>query len=337
MAAELARGGRSVVVLEMGGYRNEADFKQLELPGMFELYLGRRPGRLGGRLDRRSGRLHPGRWNGRQLHELHPHAGAHPQGVGGAWASRTSTSRPMRSTSTRSGSASGVNDTATSQNRTHKRMIAGCDELGYSHRALTRNADVSCEDPGACGYCYAGCQNGCKQSTMKTYLQDAADAGARFVVGARAERILTSDGHATGVEATSPTPTARGRTLEVSAETVVVAAGAIESPALLLRSGIGGPAARTSPAPAPRRAGRRVLRVADRGLDRPDPIGPLRPVRRLRGRLGLPDRGHDRRAVDRRHGAALGGRREPQADPQASAPHRAVRLGRPRPWRGAVW
>ena len=76
-----------------------------------------------------------------------------------------------------------VNDTATSQNRTHKKLLAGCEELGYPHRPLTRNADASCDDPRVCGYCFAGCQKGCKQSTMKTFLQDAADAGARFVVG----------------------------------------------------------------------------------------------------------------------------------------------------------
>ena len=40
IAAELQKAGRSVLVLEMGGYRNEADFKQLELLGLFELYLG---------------------------------------------------------------------------------------------------------------------------------------------------------------------------------------------------------------------------------------------------------------------------------------------------------
>ena len=40
IAAELQRAGRSVLMLEMGAYRNEADFKQLELPGLFELYLG---------------------------------------------------------------------------------------------------------------------------------------------------------------------------------------------------------------------------------------------------------------------------------------------------------
>jgi hypothetical protein len=40
IAAELQQRGHSVLVLEMGGYRNEADFKQLELPGMLEMYLG---------------------------------------------------------------------------------------------------------------------------------------------------------------------------------------------------------------------------------------------------------------------------------------------------------
>jgi hypothetical protein len=40
LAAELAKGGKSVVVLEQGAYRNEQDFKQLELPGSLELYLG---------------------------------------------------------------------------------------------------------------------------------------------------------------------------------------------------------------------------------------------------------------------------------------------------------
>jgi choline dehydrogenase-like flavoprotein len=135
-----------------------------------------------------------------------------------------------------------VNDTATSQNRTHKKLIAACDELGYPHRALTRNADPSCDDPRVCGYCSAGCQKGCKQSTMKTFLQDAADSGARFVVGCRADRIIAQDGRAAAVEATVTHEDGTTTALTVRAGTVVVAAGAIESPALLLRSGIGGPA-----------------------------------------------------------------------------------------------
>ena len=40
IAAGLAAAGKQVLVLEMGGYRNEQDFKQLELPGYQELYYG---------------------------------------------------------------------------------------------------------------------------------------------------------------------------------------------------------------------------------------------------------------------------------------------------------
>jgi len=40
IAARCAEAGKDVLVLEAGGYRNEADFKQLELPAMQELYYG---------------------------------------------------------------------------------------------------------------------------------------------------------------------------------------------------------------------------------------------------------------------------------------------------------
>jgi len=242
LAAELARAGRAVVVLEMGAYRNEADFKQLELPGMLELYLG------GGLASSEDGSMAilAGSTLGGGTVVNYMNCIRTPQHIRREWAEHgvSGIDEPAYEEHIDAvWKRLGVNDTATSQNRTHKRMIAGCEALGYSNRALTRNADVSCEDPGACGYCYAGCQNGCKQSTMKTYLQDAADAGARFVVGARAERVLTADGRATGVLATVTHADGSSSSLEVHAPTVVVAAGAIESPALLLRSGIGGPAA----------------------------------------------------------------------------------------------
>src|SRR5581483_6660497 len=135
-----------------------------------------------------------------------------------------------------------VNVEATSQNRPHRKLIQGMEACGFPWKPITRNADPTCDDPRVCGYCYAGCQKGCKQSTMKTYLQDAADNGARFVVNCRAERILVSDGAASGVEASVTGQDGSVTRLTVSAPTVVVAAGSVESPALLLRSGIGGPA-----------------------------------------------------------------------------------------------
>jgi choline dehydrogenase-like flavoprotein len=242
IAAELARGGRSVVVLEMGGYRNESDFHQLELPGMFELYLG------GGLVASEDGSIAilAGSTLGGGTVVNYMNCIRTPQHIRDEWAEmgvegidKPDYERHIDAVWQRLG----VNDTATTQNRTHKRMIEACEALGYPHRPLTRNSDVACEDPGTCGYCYVGCQKGCKQSTMKTFLQDAADAGARFVVGARAERIVSSGGRAEGVEATVTHEDGSTTALRVQAPNVVVAAGAIESPALLLRSGIGGPAA----------------------------------------------------------------------------------------------
>jgi choline dehydrogenase-like flavoprotein len=242
IAAELQKAGRSVVVLEMGQYRNEADFKQLELPGMFELYHG---GGLTTSEDGSIGILAGSTLGGGTVVN-YMNCIRTPLEIRREWAQMGVEGLDQPGYDEHIDAVwkrLSVNDTATSQNRTHKKLIRACEELGYSHRPLTRNTDVSCEDPSVCGYCFAGCQKGCKQSTMKTFLQDASDAGARFVVGARAERILTEDGRASGVLATVTHADGSTTALTVEAPTVVVAAGAIESPALLLRSSIGGPAA----------------------------------------------------------------------------------------------
>jgi len=242
IAAELARAGRSVVVLEMGQYRNEADFKQLELPGYLELYLG------GGLATSEDGSIAilAGSTLGGGTVVNYMNCIRTPAHIREEWAAMGVEGIDAPEYESHIDSVwerLSVNDSATSQNRTHQKLIEACETLGYPHRPLTRNTDTSCEDPRTCGYCFTGCQKGCKQSTMKTFLQDAADAGARFVVGAHAERILSEDGSATGVEAMVTHEDGSTTTLTVHAPSVVVAGGAIESPALLLRSGIGGPAA----------------------------------------------------------------------------------------------
>jgi choline dehydrogenase-like flavoprotein len=242
IAAELQKAGSSVVVLEMGQYRNESDFKQLELPGMLELYLG------GGLAASEDGSIAilAGSTLGGGTVVNYMNCIRTPDHIRREWAAMGIEGIDQPDYDQHIDAIwerLAVNDTATSHNRTHKKLIEACELLGYPHRALTRNADASCEDPSFCGYCFAGCQKGCKQSTMKTFLQDAADAGARFVVSARAERILVEDGRAAGVEATVTHDDGSTTRLTVNAPTVVVACGSIESPALLLRSGIGGPAA----------------------------------------------------------------------------------------------
>ncbi len=107
-------------------------------------------------------------------------------------------------------------------------------KLGVDYDVLHRNA-LDCEQ--RCDFCFFGCIYNAKQSTLVTYLPDAYHAGARFLFDTKADHVLVEGGEARGVEATY-----RGNGHEVrvhvKARQVVVAGSALQTPALLLRSGI---------------------------------------------------------------------------------------------------
>ncbi len=103
----------------------------------------------------------------------------------------------------------------------------GAAALGWSHGWLRRNAR-GCVGSGVCAF---GCPSGAKQDVGSVYVPRAEAAGARVITGADVRRIVTTDGHASGVDT---------RDLHVAAETVVVAAGTIHTPVLLQRSGLAG-------------------------------------------------------------------------------------------------
>src|SRR5918998_2795227 len=136
-----------------------------------------------------------------------------------------------------------VNDRCSDLNGTQAHMKAGADRLGWSFKAITRNIDESLYSPDTAGLIGFGDRSGAKQSTARTYLADARERGAEVIVRCFAERVLVEGGRAAGVEAVFPAPeSGRSARVTVRAPRVVVACGALESPALLLRSGIGGPA-----------------------------------------------------------------------------------------------
>ena len=110
-------------------------------------------------------------------------------------------------------------------------MARGLESLGWHVEAMPRDV-IGCEQGVVCGSCGYGCPLGAKQSTLRTWLEDAAGAGARIVVGAKARRVLVDSGAAVGVDAGQ---------VQVRCRAVVAAAGAIETPALLLRSGLTNP------------------------------------------------------------------------------------------------
>src|SRR5439155_7234417 len=114
---------------------------------------------------------------------------------------------------------------------------SGLEVLGWHVDAMPRNV-LGCDQGRVCGSCGLGCQLGAKQSSVKTWLADAQAAGARILVRTRADRVVIRDGAVRGVEAR----TADGHRVAVRARAVVAACGALQTPALLRRSGLTNPA-----------------------------------------------------------------------------------------------
>ncbi|MBZ0288754.1 MAG: GMC family oxidoreductase, partial [Anaerolineae bacterium] len=127
-----------------------------------------------------------------------------------------------------------VNESESIPNATNARLEKGCQALGYDVSVIPRNVK-GCEE---CGFCNFGCSFGSKQGTLKTYLQDAHDRGTRILVRATVERVTHERGIVTGAILRVQTDDGQMNTVTVRAKIVVVAAGAIHTPALLMRSGL---------------------------------------------------------------------------------------------------
>ena len=124
-----------------------------------------------------------------------------------------------------------VNTDETIQNAQNAALARGLDALGKPWSVIPRNAR-GCGDCGHCGY---GCRSGAKRSSARTFLADAVGLGARVVTECEARTVTTVRGDVTGL-----TAIAGDRRITVRAKRVVLAGGAIGTPALLLRSGLGG-------------------------------------------------------------------------------------------------
>jgi acyl-CoA reductase-like NAD-dependent aldehyde dehydrogenase/choline dehydrogenase-like flavoprotein len=242
IAGTLAESGKQVCVVESGGYFNEADFNQLEAWAYRNLYLRGGPiPTAEGQVSIQAGSSLGGgtviNWQNclRTFPWVREQWGREYglEGVDGPAFDRHLDQVMARI---------GVTDSCSELNGPHRRLKEGCEALGGDFKLITRNVDPARHDPNLAGYVGFGDVTGSKLSTQKTYLTDAAGRGADLVVNCRAERIVVEDGRAVGVEGTYAGPDGSTARVLVRAPQVVVACGSLESPALLRRSGIGGPA-----------------------------------------------------------------------------------------------
>ncbi len=120
-------------------------------------------------------------------------------------------------------------------NANNAAIRAGADALGWRYIVAHHNRD----ECSGCGYCVLGCAYNRKKNAALTWVPRAAAAGARVVSDAAAVRLEGRAGARRVVcRAVGPDGGA-GAELVVEADVVVVSAGALDTPALLLRSGLG--------------------------------------------------------------------------------------------------
>ncbi len=134
--------------------------------------------------------------------------------------------------------AIGVAKTSPANARAHNLIFkAGIDALELEGDFISRNA------PGCigCGLCQLGCPVGGKGSVDRNLIPVSLSHGAALLTCARATRIVLEGGLARGVEvyAIDPLTEERKRRIEVKAKKVFLCAGAVNSPMLLLKQGIG--------------------------------------------------------------------------------------------------
>jgi choline dehydrogenase-like flavoprotein len=230
-AAVLAGAGLDVVVLEAGDYLDDGDFDGAELDGYARLYLG---AAALATVDQSVG-LYAGACLGGGTVVNFSTCFRTPDDVRAEWA-RFGVDAMASQDYTASQHAVwdrlGVTTDHSRPSRREQVMKAGLEALGWHADLMPRN--VRGCDESVCGFSPFGCLAGAKQSTTKTWLADAWRDGARILVRTRAERLIIEQSRAGGVQAR----TTDGHKVTVRARAVVVAAGAIHTPALLRRSGL---------------------------------------------------------------------------------------------------
>lgn len=232
-AAVLAGSGLDVVVLEAGGYYDERDYDGGERMGLVKLYSPAPQTSADGQIILVAGSAVGGGTVVNWTTSFRT-----PDRVRTEWASHGA--RQFASTEYEAAldavcNRLNVNTEHSSASSRDAALERGARALGWDVAAMPRNV-TGCDQGIECGRCGMGCRIGAKQSAAKTWLADAVKAGARIFPDTKVLRVTTSSGVADGVEAVCA-----GRRIKVRARAVVVAAGGIQTPALLQRSGLTNP------------------------------------------------------------------------------------------------
>jgi choline dehydrogenase-like flavoprotein len=236
IAKELVEAGRDVIVLEQGGYYTKEDFTQREDEMMPLLYedMGQRATVDGSILILQGRNV-----GGSTVHNL-CYCFRTPPAILRKWARedgvRDMSDAQMLPSFERVERMLKVKPIQPHEvNTLNNKIREGCERLGY-HGFVTNHNRQDCT---LSGFCLLGCPFDAKQSMLVTYVPAASAAGARIHADCAVTRIRAGRSRVHSVEASVLDARRSTRhALRVSADVVVLAAGAVNTPQLLLNSGV---------------------------------------------------------------------------------------------------
>lgn len=163
----------------------------------------------------------------------------------------------------------GVSDAHVRQNHGNRVLLEGAEKLGWHAKACPQNTGGN---EHYCGRCSLGCGAGEKQGPAVNWLPAAQKAGARFIEGMRVDEVLFDEGddgeegeyseEEVGIDGIGgkkrkaigvvgqwtardkdglvhlPASERVQRTVRIEAKKVIVASGSLNSPLVLMRSGL---------------------------------------------------------------------------------------------------
>ncbi|MBI3785406.1 MAG: GMC family oxidoreductase [Deltaproteobacteria bacterium] len=236
IAKELAEGGRDVVLLEQGGHYTKEDFTQREDEMMPLLYedMGQRM-----TVDQSIVILQGRNVGGSTVHNL-CYCFRTPQPILEKWKREDGlvdmSYEQMLPSFERVEKMLKVKEIPEEQvNKLNHKIREGCEKLGY-HGLVSKHNRENCTTSG---FCLLGCPFDAKQSMLITYVPAADKAGARIFANCPVEKIIAQAGRVRAVEGNVVDALHRPRRkFRVEAQLVVLSAGAINSPQILLKSAI---------------------------------------------------------------------------------------------------
>jgi choline dehydrogenase-like flavoprotein len=230
VASQLAQAGKSVLVIEKGSYHHEDDFVFDETAGFSNLYEnGGFSSSHEGTISILAGSVFGGGTTVNWCASLKLQHFVREE-----WAKQGLShfmSPKFAKDLDRVFERIGASTEGIVHNKSNQVLIDGCKKLGYPVTDIAQNTGGK---PHECGYCYCGCKAGIKNGTMNTWLRDAYQHNAKFLEKTKVIKVVAKKGVATGVECLVNYE----RKVTIKADQVVVSAGSLQSPGVLMRSGL---------------------------------------------------------------------------------------------------